>query len=163
MKGNVLTVERTIPAPPEAIFNLLADATQHPRIDGSGSVKRAKSGAETRLRLGSNFGMAMQAGLKYSMANTVIEYQDNRRIAWQTKAPGPVGLLVGGRIWRYELEPVPGGTRVKESWDLSRDHQRLFLKLGRMPAMTKGNMERTLERIERALQPPERGPSGAPE
>lgn len=151
MNGDVITVERTIPAPPEAIFNLLSDAARHPEIDGSGTVKRARTAAATRLQMGSNFGMAMQMGFKYSMANRVIEYQENRRIAWQTRAPGLAGLLVGGRIWRYELEPVPGGTRVRESWDVSRDHQRLFLKLGGMPARTEGNMTRTLERIERIL------------
>ena len=157
MDGNVITVERTIPASPEAIFNLLSDAARHPEIDGSGTVKQARTADSTRLRMGSNFGMAMQMGFKYSMANTVIAYQENRRIAWQTRAPGVAGLVVGGRIWRYELEPVAAGTRVRESWDVSRDHQRLLLKLGGLPARTQGNMTRTLERIERILVTPGNG------
>jgi len=157
MNGNVITVERTIPAPPEAIFNLLSDSARHPEIDGSGTVKRPRTVDSTRLQMGSNFGMAMQMGFKYSMANRVIEYQENRRIAWQTRAPGVAGLVVGGRIWRYELEPVPGGTLVRESWDVSRDHQRLLLKLGGMPTRTEGNMTRTLERLERILLNPAQG------
>ena len=29
--------------------------------------------------------------------------------------------LGGGRIWRYELEPVDGGTLVRETWDISQE------------------------------------------
>ena len=37
------SVERVIPAPPEAIFALLADPSRHHDIDGSGSVRQAKN------------------------------------------------------------------------------------------------------------------------
>ncbi len=148
MDGNVVTVERVIPAPPEAIFGLVADASRHPDIDGSGTVKQAKADTPERLGRGSQFGMDMQMGVKYSMVNTVIEYEENRRIAWQARPPGFMGKFLAGRIWRYELEPVDGGTRVRESWDISEDRQRPFLKLGGLPAKTRKNMEKTLERIE---------------
>ena len=46
--GDVETVERTIPAPPEAIFALLADPSRHHEIDGSGSVKAAKDAPDAR-------------------------------------------------------------------------------------------------------------------
>jgi Polyketide cyclase / dehydrase and lipid transport len=156
MQGDVVTVERVLPAAPEAIFELLADATKHPLIDGSGTVKRAKPGAPQRLSLGATFGMSMKLGVSYSMLNTVIEFDDNRRIAWQARPPGVLGRLLAGRIWRYELEPAEGGTKVRESWDLSQDRQRLFLKLGPLPERTRLNMERTLEHIEQTL-------SGAPD
>jgi uncharacterized protein YndB with AHSA1/START domain len=147
VNGDVVSVERVIPAPPEAIFALLADATKHPVIDGSGSVKHAKDGAGQKLRLGSTFGMSMKLGIPYSMVNEVVEYEDNRRIAWQAKPKGIPGRFTGGRIWRYELEPVDGGTLVRESWDVSKDHQRMFLRLGKLPERTRENMERTLARI----------------
>src|SRR5438105_3782836 len=121
MDGDVLSVERVIAAPPEAIFALVADAGKHPLIDGSGTVKEVKEGAPERLSLGSKFGMSMKVGIKYSMVSEVIEFEDDRRIAWQSKPTGLGGRLAGGRIWRYELEPVEGGTRVRESWDLSQD------------------------------------------
>jgi uncharacterized protein YndB with AHSA1/START domain len=149
--GDVVTVERTIPAPPEAIFALLADASKHPLIDGSGTVKQAQAAPE-RLSLGSTFGMSMKAGIGYSMVNEVIEFEDGRRIAWQARPKGFAGKFTGGRIWRYELDPVEGGTRVRESWDVSRDHQRRLLKLGGLADRTKGNMAATLERIERELR-----------
>ncbi|MHB8593960.1 MAG: SRPBCC family protein, partial [Acidimicrobiales bacterium] len=78
---------------------------------------------------------------------TVIEFDENRRIAWQARPAGGSGRFVGGRIWRYELEPVAAGTRVRESWDLSQDRQRPMLKLV-MAKRTQRSMEKTLERIE---------------
>ena len=96
MDGDVVTVEKVIHAPPEAIFSLLADASRHPDIDGSGNVKQAKSGNPPRMTLGSTFGMSMKMGIGYSTVNTVIEFEDNRRIAWQTSMPGFLGLKMGG-------------------------------------------------------------------
>jgi uncharacterized protein YndB with AHSA1/START domain len=148
MDGDVVTTERTIPAPAGAIFDLIADASRHPDIDGSGSVKKVKDGGSERLHLGSTFGMSMHMGIKYSMVNEVIEFEENRRIAWQARPSGFVGSFIGGRIWRYQLEPAGDGTTVRESWDISRDHQRLFLRLGKLPATTKSNMDKTLARIE---------------
>ena len=150
MQGDVITVERVVHASPEAIFDLLADAAKHAVIDGSGTVKESKDGPQ-RLSLGATFGMSMMLGVAYSMVNTVVEFEDNRRIAWQARPPGPLGRVTAGRIWRYELDPVDGGTRVRESWDLSQDHQRFLLKLGPIPARTKANMEKTLERIEQVV------------
>src|SRR5580700_3434110 len=119
--SDVETVERVIPSPPGPIFDLLADPRRHPDIDGSGSVKQAKNTPE-RLALGAKFGMAMKMGVPYSMVSEVIEFEDGRRIAWQTRPPSPLGArLAGGRIWRYELEPVADGTLVRESWDISEE------------------------------------------
>ena len=148
MDGDVVTVERVVPAGPQAIFTLIADASRHPEMDGSGTVKQVKPGATHMLGLGSTFGMSMQWGVKYSMVSTVIEFEENRRIAWQSRPGGILGKYFAGRIWRYELDPVEGGTLVRESWDISQDHQRAFLRLGGLPDKTAVNMARTLERIE---------------
>ena len=117
---DVVTVERLIPAPASKIFDLIADPSRHQEIDGSGTVRTAKSGSE-RVSLGSIFGMSMKMGLPYSMQNKVIEFEENKLLAWQTRGPSRVGALVGGRIWRYQLEEVEGGTLVKESWDISQE------------------------------------------
>jgi len=147
---DVVTVERVIPAPPEAIFDLLADPSRHREIDGSGTVRDAKAGSE-RLALGSSFGMSMKMGVPYSMVSTVIEFEENRLIAWQTTGPTAIGKHVGGRIWRYELEPVDGGTKVSESWDIR--HESVFTKpVVRMSGGKTGeNMAATLERIEQVV------------
>ena len=148
MEGDVVSVERCIPAGPAAIFALVADAARHPEIDGSGSVRGVKAGAPQKLSLGATFGMSMKQGIAYSMVSTVIEYEEDRRIAWQSRPTGFVGKFVGGRIWRYELEPVEGGTLVRESWDISRDHQRMLLRLGSLSEQTATSMTKTLETIE---------------
>ncbi len=146
MEGRVLSVERVIPAPPEAVFALVADAGRHHDIDGSGSVVAVKSATE-KLSLGSTFGMSMRIGVPYTTVSTVIEYDENKRIAWQTAPRGVAGRFAGGRIWRYELEPADGGTLVRESWDLTQDKQGAVLKLV-AAGRTRAAMERTLERIE---------------
>jgi len=147
---DAVSVERVIPSPPEPIFDLLADPTRHREMDGSGTVRDAK-GSDGRVALGDTFGMSMKMGLPYSMVNEVIEFEENRRIAWQTRGPGPVGKLVGGRIWRYELEPVDGGTLVRESWDISQEKAATRPFVAKMAGKTRQNMEATLERIERVV------------
>lgn len=144
----VVSVERIIPALAERIFPLLTDPARHREIDGSGTVRGVKPGTAPSepLTLGSTFGMNMKVGLAYSMESTVIEFEENRRIAWQTRPPGIFAGLGGGRIWRYELEPTDGGTLVRESWDISQEKIKALVK----PAAkkTREAMEKTLERIE---------------
>ncbi len=146
----VVSVERVIPAPPDAVFELLADPGKHPAIDGSGTVRQAKGNPE-RLSLGATFGMSMRIGLPYSMVNQVVEFEEGRRIAWMARPPGAMGRIAGGRVWRYELEAVDGSTRVRESWDLSKDKQRLLLRMGPLPRQTRRSMEKTLQTIEQVL------------
>jgi len=145
--SDVETVERLIPAPPEKIFELLADPRRHRDIDGSGNVREAKETPE-RLSLGAQFGMSMKMGLPYSMVSEVVEFEDGRRIAWQSRPPSSFGArFAGGRIWRYELEPRDGGTLVRESWDISQEKATKGL-VRRARKKTRAAMEKTLARIE---------------
>ena len=141
------SVERIIAAPPETIFALLADPSRHRDIDGSSTVRDARMRAE-RLQLGTRFAMGMRAGLPYTMVNTVIEFEPDRVIAWQTRAGGFLGRWIGGRIWRYELEAVPGGTRVRESWDISQEKATSRWAAKRLAAVNRRGMAATLKRIE---------------
>lgn len=142
-----VSVERLVPAPAERIFDLLVDPARHLDIDGSGTVVRARSGGR-RLALGDSFGMDMRLGAKYSTRNEVVELVENERIAWRTLAPFPLSLLFTGRTWRYELEPVDGGTLVRETWDISTEAWPGRPAVRRMAGTTRRNMERTLARIE---------------
>jgi uncharacterized protein YndB with AHSA1/START domain len=149
--SDVVTVERVIPAPADQIFALLADASRHVELDGSGALQGLKQEAKP-LELGSEFGMKMKVVLPYRMKNRVIEFEQDRRIAWQTLPDYPfTEKLGGGRIWRYELEPVDGGTLVRESWDISKES--VFTKplVRNLGEETRRNMSRTLERIEELL------------
>jgi hypothetical protein len=105
--------------------------------------------AATRLALGVTFGMSMKMGIGYSTVNTVVEFDENRRIAWQTGPKGKLEPYVAGRIWRYDLEPRDGGTLVRESWDITTDHQRVLLRLGDIYSKkTRRDMELTLARLD---------------
>src|SRR3954462_13571450 len=143
----VETVERVIPAPPARIFELVADPRRHQDFNGNDTVREAYDVPE-RLSLGSRFGMNIEFGGSYRMTSPVIESGGARRIAGQGRPPGDSSRwrhMSGGRIWRYELEPVAEGTRVRESWDLSEEGFR-WLVIG-YRRKTRANMEATLERI----------------
>lgn len=163
MQGNAISVERVIDAPADQIFALIADAGRHYSFDGSGTVDRSAEPSQP-LTLGSRFGMSMRGRpetmfLPYRTTNTVVEFEADRRIAWKTTV-GPLGLI-GGRIWRYELEPVDGvsvtsgtgRTLVRETWDVSTDRQRLMLRMGSTPKQAEDGMRATLERIAALVTP----------
>ena len=144
-----VSVERVVPAAPQEVFALLADPRRHREIDGSGTLRDTVDGPP-RLFRGATFAMRMQLGAPYSMTNTVVEYEEGRRIAWQPRPSNRVAALaIGGRIWRYELEPVEGGTRVRETWDIRSERFPLPLLAAR--STTRRAMTRTLERLEEQL------------
>jgi len=147
MDGDVVAVERVIPAGPAAIFALLADAARHPEIDGSGTVRQVKPDTTHQLGPGSTFGMSMKMGVPYSMESTVIEFEDCRRIAWQSRRPAssasssPAGS--GGTNWNRS-RAAPWSAKA----GTSAGTPAALLKLGGLPTKTAANMARTLERIE---------------
>ena len=144
-----VSVERVVPAPPEEVFALLADPRRHREIDGSGTLRDTVDGPP-RLHRGARFAVRMQLGGPYEMTSTVVEFEEGRRIAWQPRPSNAVvALVVGGRIWRYELAPVEGGTLVRETWDVRQERFPLPLLVAR-PA-TRRAMTRTLERLEARL------------
>jgi len=148
---DIATVERLIVAPAAAIFDLLADPARHQEIDGSGTVKGTPEGSQ-RLALGSKFGMSMKMGIGYSMVNTVVEFEENRLIAWQPRPSiGFMRLLVGGRIWRYEIVEQGDGTLVRESWDITQE--RLPWAVRNLRSKTVDSMTKTLERIAQVVEP----------
>lgn len=140
------TVERVVPAPPSAVFALLADPSRHAELDGSGLIGGTREPSR-QLRLSDTFTMTMKAGpVPYAMVNTVVELEPDRRIAWQPR-PAAAWLrpLIGGRIWRYELEPTDGGTLVRETWDISQEQVRPLV--WPMQAMSRIGMRRSLDRL----------------
>ena len=148
---DVVSVERVIPAAPEQVFALLVDPHRHQEIDGSGTVRSARQVPE-KLGLGSEFGMDMHMLIPYRMKSRVIEYDENRRIAWQTvPTVAWAERLAAGRIWRYELEPVEGGTLVRETWDITHESPLTKPLVRGAAEATRANMTRTLERIEQLL------------
>lgn len=136
----VVSVNRVIAAPAHVIFELLADPSQHPRIDGSGSVTHLRKGPH-RLYRGAKFSMDMKLGVRYFVSNKVSVFEEDRAIAW---------YHLGHFVWRYDLEPVDGATKVSESFDYNRPWGGLIEKRG-FPERNRRAMEATLERIERIV------------
>lgn len=143
-KRRLVSVQRTIAASADAIFDLLADPAQHRLFDGSGTVQAVMPGAPERLSLGARFGMKMRVGVPYRITNEVVEFEDNRLIAWRH---------LGHHIWRYELEPQGEGTTlVTETfeWGTAR-FPPLYEWVG-YPARHEANMTATLERLAAAVE-----------
>jgi uncharacterized protein YndB with AHSA1/START domain len=97
-----------ISAPAQQIFDLIADPRCHQLFDGSGTLQGSISGP-ARLHLGAKFGMAMKIRVPYRITNTVIAFEEGRKISW---------CHLMKWTWSYELSPTPsGGTVVVETFD----------------------------------------------
>jgi len=132
-------VRRVITAPRAAIFAVVTDPAMHPVIDGSGTVRSAGEGPVERLGPGSRFGMSMHLGAPYRVSNRVVEFDEDRRIAWHN---------LNHIRWRYELEDVEGGTLVTETFDWSRAIGGRLWELTPFPRRALRGMAATLERLE---------------
>jgi uncharacterized protein YndB with AHSA1/START domain len=97
-----------INAPAQQIFDLIADPRCHQLFDGSGTLQGSISGP-VRLHLGAKFGMAMKIRLPYRITNTVVAFEEGRKISW---------CHLMKWTWSYELEELANGaTRVTETFD----------------------------------------------
>ena len=151
-------VSRTIGAPPEKVFGLLADPARHTEIDGAGHLQGLAEGG--RLSgVGDAFVMNMnQEGIgDYQMRSEVVEFEPGRRIAWAPAIhpAGSLSHLIGdmnpsGHVWSWDLEPADdGGTTVTHTYDWSGvgDDSALVL----YPRVTPEQMDGTVQRIADAL------------
>jgi uncharacterized protein YndB with AHSA1/START domain len=101
-----ISASRVIDADAQELFDLVADPSMHAVFDGSGSVRSVRGGSR-KLGPGDRFTTNMRIGVPYLISNKVVEYEEGRRIAW---------AHIGGWRWRYEFEPVDGGTLVTETF-----------------------------------------------
>ena len=134
-----MTERRTIAADRQALFDIVADPAQHPVIDGSDSVRAVRAGAPARLSLGARFAMDMHLAADYRIVNTVVEFEEPRRIAWRH---------FNGHVWRYTFTEVDGGTEVTEQWDARGALNRLALWLLGFPRRNRAGMQATLQRLD---------------
>lgn len=130
-------------APAGRVFDLLADPSKHPLIDGSGTVKAPHGAQPERLELGSRFGMNMRLGAPYRVTNRVVEYEKDRLIAWRH---------FGGHRWRWELKPIDDETtEVSETFDWSTAPGGFaYGAIGFLDRNTKG-IEATLAKLDSVL------------
>ena len=128
-----------VDATPEEVFDFLRRPANHATISGDGSVKGNRSGSEV-LGPGDRFNMSMKQGIGYRVTSKVVEFEENRRIAW---------CHIAKHRWRWELEPTDDGrTRVTETFDLAPSPLRAIIKatMG-VPAAHEGNVKRSVENL----------------
>ena len=130
-----------IASPPAEIFAVLTDPRQHPVIDGSGSVKQAIRGPD-RLVLDDGVADGVRREQVHPHPEGRAELEPDRRIAWRHW---------GGHRWRYQLEPVEGGTRVTETFDWSTARLPLLLDHSPFPARNATGIAATLQRLKLSL------------
>ena len=105
---NTAAARITIAAPAAKIFDLLANPASHQLFDGSGTIQSSISGP-SRLYLGAKFGMAMKIKIPYRIKNTVVAFDENKKITW---------CHFMRWTWCYELTELGDGqTVVTESFD----------------------------------------------
>ena len=138
----IVSGTRTIAAPANEIFELLADPSRHADIDGSDMVQAARPSGPDRLSKGAKFGMDMKifGVVPYRISNEVVEFVENERIAWRH---------FGHHIWRYELEAIDASTtKVTESFEWGTARFPPMYEWVGYPKQHEGNIAATLERLE---------------
>jgi hypothetical protein len=122
MTSERLAVQRTIPATPAAIFEVLRDPNGHVAIDSSGMLM--SSTGEPASAVGDSFVVHMDRESlndypelgKYDVTVTITKYEQDREIAWTILGQIKPQL---GHVYGYTLEPVEGGTLVTSYYDWS--------------------------------------------
>jgi hypothetical protein len=126
-----------IHADPATVFDVLADPSQHALFDGSGTVKGRIAGPP-RLYLGARFAMRMRLGTPYLIRSRVVEFDEDKRIAWRHPLR---------HIWRYELAAVDGGTQVTESFDYAGSPAAAVYERVGVPDKNQNAIDATLQQL----------------
>lgn len=151
-----LHAERTVLAPPETIFALLTDPSQHHLTEPTDWVRGSLETDPARItELDQVFGMEMfhvNAGGRYEMHNRVLVLEPDRAISWAPSQYAADGSLQGGGwIWRYDLVPEPAGSRVRLTFDWTATPPQLASELGFPPFDTEF-LDRSLAALADAVE-----------
>jgi hypothetical protein len=151
-----VAVSRTIDAPAGVLFAILTHSANHAAIDGSAMVREAPS--DTVLSgVGDVFTMRMHNDEMgdYEMDNHVVEYEVDRRVAWEPVLRGAsrpedqseIGVRAHHR-WTFDLDATgPDSTLVTETFDCTRSPEWLR-KAVRGGERWVDSMSLTLEKLE---------------
>jgi uncharacterized protein YndB with AHSA1/START domain len=154
-----ISVSRDIPAPAGRIFSVLARPAVHPDVDGTGMLRTVLEDVVIS-KVGDVFAVNMfndEMG-DYVMENHVVEFEPERRIAWEPvmrsvdKPEFQSGVGEPAHYqWGWQLEPLDAGrTRVTEFFDCSRspDWLQTAVKGGER---WRPGIEASLENLERLV------------
>jgi hypothetical protein len=144
------SAEIVVAAPAEAVYDLVADVLRTPELSPEVKAVRWLDGA-TGPAVGARFEAvnASPSGRRWRNRPVVRVADRGREFAFERTEP-----LAGSIVWRYRFEPVDGGTRVIESYEVERPVSRLgwlviekvFQGGDRRQALRAG-MRTTLERL----------------
>jgi Polyketide cyclase / dehydrase and lipid transport len=137
-----------IEASPEKLYDIIADVTRTPEL--SPEVVRCEwLGGATKAVPGARFKATNKVRITWNNKPVITVADRGREIAWSRTEIG------GGTVeWRYQFEPEGSGTRVTESYKVTKSLNRLGWFLieriaGRKDRRSdlRAGMEQTLERL----------------
>ncbi|MFI7219872.1 SRPBCC family protein [Micromonospora maritima] len=149
-----VSVSRTVAAPPERVYALVSDITR--MGEWSPETYAARWREPGRRFTGSN---RIGPFYRWRMTATVTEAVPGRVFAFATGWPS-------SSSWRYELEPVEGGTRITESMTRAAPQMALVRAIQRLVGVSdraahlRAGMAATLSRLDAALGRDHDGPTG---
>jgi len=153
MTTDRIEVQRTIPAPPAAIFGVLCDPQGHVAIDSSGMLMSADGDAVSAV--GDTFVVHMDRealndfplGL-YDVTVEIVTFEPDREIAWQVR--GQIKPPID-HVYGYRLEPAEDGTTLVTSYyDWSQIDQ-VWRDAGIFPVISEGALRATLGILARTV------------
>lgn len=105
-ESKIASAAREVAAPPDRIFELIADPQRQPAWDGNDNLLTADPGQRVHA-VGDVFRMTITSGAVRE--NHVVDFEEGRRIAWRPAEPDSPPP---GHEWRWELTPVDGNRTV---------------------------------------------------
>lgn len=148
-------VSTVIASPPEEVYALVADVTRTPEFSPD-VVRCTWLDGATGPAVGARFEAVNRtaAGKTWKNRPVVTVADPGREFAFARTEP------FGGTIaWRYRFEPVDGGTRVVESYEVERPITRLgwfvierVFRAGNRRDGLRAGMRTTLERLRVAAE-----------
>jgi hypothetical protein len=148
-------VQRTIPAEPSVIFDVVSSPSGQVAIDASGMLQGGSGQAAHAV--GDTFVIHMDRESlgdmpmgKYDVTVTITGYERDTYITWEVSGPGFPSI---GHYYGYRLEPVDGGTLVTSIYDWSGVDEK-WKPEGVWPIVPESALKATLGILERTVAPP---------
>lgn len=144
-----IQVSRTIKAPVERVFALLADPDRHPELDGSGMLRASRT-HKVITEVGDEFIMDLHAKDlgDYQSRSVVTAYVRDRTLGW---SPGPIDRGPFGHTFTFTLQPNGDDrTLVTQTYDWSAVTDERLLAI--MPLVSREDLTRSLDRLADALE-----------
>jgi hypothetical protein len=146
-------VQRTIPADPSTIFDVVRSPAGQVAIDASGMLQ-SYTGSPASAE-GDTFVIHMDREAlgdlpmgKYDVTVTITGFEQDRFITWEVSGENFPSI---GHYYGYRLEPVEGGTLVTSIYDWSNIDE-TWKATGMWPIIPESALKATLGILERTVR-----------